>query len=44
MQMPSRSTVKKIVQIYKLIRPHVRRTPVIEVDGADFGLAGSALF
>src|SRR5262245_18943829 len=27
----------------KLIRPHIRRTPVIEVDGADFGLAGSAL-
>jgi threonine dehydratase len=20
------------------IRPHIRRTPVIEVDGADFGL------
>src|SRR2546421_3687878 len=31
---------EEIVQIYKLIRPHVRRTPVIEVDGADFGLAG----
>ena len=26
-----------------LIRPHVRRTPVVEVDGADFGLAGCAL-
>jgi threonine dehydratase len=24
---------------YELIRPHVRRTPLIEVDGADFGLA-----
>src|SRR5438874_4894209 len=29
-----------IVQIYKLIRPYVRRTPLIEVDGVDFGLAG----
>jgi len=27
----------------KLIRPHIRRTPVIEVDGADFGLADNAL-
>src|SRR2546425_9506047 len=31
---------EEIVQIYKLIRPYVRRTPLIEVDGADFGLAG----
>jgi threonine dehydratase len=23
---------------YPLIRPHIRRTPVIEIDGADFGL------
>jgi threonine dehydratase len=23
----------------RLIRPHVRRTPVVEIDGADFGLA-----
>ena len=34
---------EEIVQIYKLIRPHVRRTPVIEVDGADFGLAGISI-
>ena len=27
----------------KLIRPHVRRTPIIEVDGADFGLPGTTL-
>src|SRR5262249_174822 len=27
----------------RLIRPHIRRTPVIEVDGADFGLPGHAL-
>src|SRR5205809_7491482 len=34
---------EEIVQIYKLIRPHVRSTPVIEVDGADFRLAGISL-
>src|SRR5436309_13813369 len=34
---------EEIVQIYKLIRPHVRSTPVIEVDGADFGLAGISI-
>src|SRR5881296_1791262 len=34
---------EEIVQIYKLIRPHVRRTPLIEVDGADFGLAGISI-
>src|SRR2546428_13662276 len=34
---------EQIVQLYKLIRPHVRRTPVIEVDGADFGLAGTSI-
>src|SRR3989442_3655387 len=34
---------EEIVQIYKLIRPHVRRTPVIEVDAADFGLAGISI-
>jgi threonine dehydratase len=27
----------------RLIRPHVRRTPVIEVEARDFGLAGAAL-
>ena len=27
----------------KLIRPHIRRTPVIEIDGADFGLAANPL-
>lgn len=27
----------------ELIRPHVRRTPVIEIDGADFGLPGVTL-
>jgi threonine dehydratase len=27
----------------RLIRPHVRRTPVIEVDAADFGLTAARL-
>lgn len=27
-----------IATVYERIRPHVRRTPVLEVDGADFGL------
>ena len=28
-----------IAATYELIRPHVRMTPVVEADGADFGLA-----
>ena len=28
----------QITAIERLIRPHIRRTPVIEVDGADFGM------
>jgi threonine dehydratase len=28
---------------YELIRPHVRRTPTVEVDGADFGLISAPL-
>jgi threonine dehydratase len=36
---------KSIAATYELIRPHVRSTPVIEVDAADFGLpAGPLLF
>src|SRR5438093_12857927 len=34
---------EEIVQIYKLIRPHVRRTPLIEVDGADCGRGGISI-
>jgi threonine dehydratase len=30
----------RIAAVEALIRPHVRRTPVLEVDPADFGLAG----
>ena len=29
-----------IAGTYETIRPHIRRTPVIEVDGSDFGLDG----
>jgi threonine dehydratase len=29
---------KSIAQNYKLIQPHIRRTPVIEIDATDFGL------
>jgi threonine dehydratase len=32
-----------IAHTYTLIRPYIRRTPVIEVDGADFGLDGITL-
>ena len=32
-----------ITATYSLIRPHIRRTPVVEVDGADFGLEGVRL-
>jgi threonine dehydratase len=33
-------TRQTIAATYELIRSHVRRTPVLEVDAADFGLAG----
>jgi len=32
-----------IAQTYPLIRPYIRRTPIVEVDGADFGLDGITL-
>jgi len=35
---------EQIIPCEKLIRPYVRRTPVIEVDGLDFGLDPSKLF
>jgi threonine dehydratase len=31
-------TRDEIARTYQVIRPHLRRTPVIEVEGADFGL------
>lgn len=32
-----------IAHTYQTIRPHIRRTPVVEVEGADFGLDGISL-
>jgi len=32
-----------IAQAYAVIRPYLRRTPIVEVDGADFGLDGISL-
>jgi threonine dehydratase len=42
---PSLTTVnrERIAETYEIIRPHIRRTPVIEVDGGDFGLPGVSL-
>ncbi|HZR30707.1 MAG TPA: threonine/serine dehydratase [Terriglobales bacterium] len=34
---------KTIASTYQLIRPYVRRTPIVEVDGAEFGIAGVKL-
>jgi threonine dehydratase len=31
-------TRERIAEAYQLIRPHVRRTPILETSGADFGL------
>jgi threonine dehydratase len=36
-------TRETIAATYELIRPHVRRTPLIEVDAADFALSGRPL-
>ena len=36
-------TRERIARSYELIRPHVRRTPVIEVEAADFGLASRTI-
>jgi threonine dehydratase len=35
---------EQISRCEKLIRPYVRRTPVVELDGADFGLTPSKVF
>ena len=34
---------EKISATERTIRPHIRRTPVVEADGADFGLAPGRL-
>src|SRR5256714_1755843 len=31
---------ERIAEIEKIIRPHVRRTPVVDLDGREFGLGG----
>src|SRR5918996_5994329 len=31
-------TRERIQATERVIRPHIRRTPIVEVDGADFGL------
>ncbi|HTS62321.1 MAG TPA: threonine/serine dehydratase [Candidatus Acidoferrales bacterium] len=36
-------TSGQIARTCELIRPHIRRTPVVEVDAADFGLAAAPL-
>jgi threonine dehydratase len=36
-------TRQDIARTYEQIRPYIRRTPVIEIEGADFGLAGSQM-
>src|SRR5205823_8805639 len=36
-------TSEMIAQCERLIRPFIRRTPVVRIDGAEFGLAGFTL-
>jgi threonine dehydratase len=31
-------SAQQILSTYRIIGPHIRRTPIVEVDGADFGL------
>lgn len=37
-------TQDQIESTERIIRPHIRRTPVIELDGADFGLDSTVVF
>ena len=41
--MGSEITRERIVATERLIRPYIRRSPVIEVDAADFGLGASSI-
>ncbi len=43
--MPADGTIDRddIAEVERLIRPHIRRTPVVEVDAADFGLTAVSL-
>jgi threonine dehydratase len=36
-------TPEAIAETYQQIRPHIRRTPIVEADGGDFGLPGVPL-
>jgi threonine dehydratase len=36
-------SAQQILSTYQIIRPYVRRTPVIEIDGADFGIETARL-
>ncbi len=36
-------SASRVASTYTLIRPYIRRTPLLEVDGADFGLDGVTL-
>jgi threonine dehydratase len=36
-------SAERIAEVEKIIRPYVRRTPVMEVDGSDFGLDAGRL-
>jgi threonine dehydratase len=42
-QLTDEPSPRQIEAAYELIRPHIRRTPVIEVDAADFGLPARML-
>lgn len=41
--MPGEITVARIASAYETIRPYIRRTPIVEVNGSDFGLGGITL-
>ena len=41
--MASEITRERIAATEKLIRPHIRRTPIMAADGADFGLDASSI-
>jgi threonine dehydratase len=36
-------TPEQISSTYPIIRPHIRRTPIIDLDGADFGITAARL-
>src|SRR6266852_2256646 len=36
-------STNQILSAYQIIRPHIRRTPIVEVDGADFGIETARL-